>query len=96
MLATGATDGTARIWESSTGREITTLHPKESKADVPGLAVAWHPDSTALAFISRTELALFDIARGQLIKSFMSFTSELIGYPEGTLVTPETSHRGTW
>jgi WD40 repeat protein/serine/threonine protein kinase len=68
-LATGSFDGTVRLWEVASGRELRML-----SADSGAIcSVAFRPDGKILAAGSRTgTVMLWDTATGDLVRSLMA------------------------
>src|SRR5262249_3271664 len=66
VLASASTDGTIKIWEIPTGKELRTLTANSEWVE----SVAFHPDGQMLASGSwdRT-VKLWDVATGQLVGS---------------------------
>ncbi|WP_326599592.1 WD40 repeat domain-containing protein [Streptomyces sp. NBC_01803] len=66
-LATASRDGTARIFEASSGRPLRVLRSGDAMVE----GVAWSPDSTRLATASRDEVVrIWDVASGEVLASF--------------------------
>src|SRR5437868_5821067 len=61
-LASGADDGTVRLWESATGRERACCRGSEGTVH----CLAFAPDGQALAAGDDTALRLWDAATGKL------------------------------
>jgi len=51
LVATASLDGTAKVWDAATGKELLMLHPTGASADTPGklYTVAFRPDGKQLA-----------------------------------------------
>jgi WD40 repeat protein/DNA-binding SARP family transcriptional activator len=61
-LASMGVDGTAKVWDASTGQELLTLPGEPGDS---GLVVAFSPDGKLLATFSTTKVVVWDAASGQ-------------------------------
>lgn len=64
FIATGGDDGTVRIWEARSGDQRVVL--QEHQQGVTGLA--WSPDDQRMVSTSSTEVILWDITRGMMLR----------------------------
>jgi len=73
-IATGATDGTAQIWDAQTGHPLLVYHSQipPAKPDDWTQSVSWSPDSKQLltCFVSTLTAQIFDVASGNMQASF--------------------------
>ena len=60
LLATGSQDGTARLWEAATGKELHTFIAKDDRAMVS--ALAFSPDGRSLVTAGAKMLHVWDVA----------------------------------
>lgn len=75
-LATGHTDGTAKIWDATTGKLLSELRGHTEAVT----ALAFSPDATALLTASLDKTArLWDLRSGSEVRRFMGQTDSLIG-----------------
>jgi len=71
-LATGGWDGTAKIWDVVSGKELKTL----GRHEMAVTAVAFSPDGKRLAIASDdTTVTVWDVATGRLLRMFDDHTS---------------------
>jgi WD40 repeat protein len=64
LLATASDDGTAKVWDSSTGQEVLTLSGHEHRVN----NIAWRPDGKLLVTASADATAkVWDVATGRLV-----------------------------
>jgi WD40 repeat protein len=84
-LATASDDGTAKIWDASSGQELFTLSTEATRGH-HGLALS--PDGTRLATASGVGTAkVWDVATGKVLLSLHGHTdwvSSVIFSPDGT------------
>jgi WD40 repeat protein len=72
LLATASSDGTAKVWEATNGRELRTLRSHASVVH----SVAWSPDGELLATGSGDEtVKVWQAASGRELLSVKDFTS---------------------
>ncbi len=89
LLAVGSADGSTTIWNTASGKPVSTLQSK-----TPNSALAFGPNSRYLATAGIDTLSVFDVKSGQQIGSFftkgkidtLSFT------PDGRYVTGVVGH----
>jgi WD40 repeat protein len=62
LLASASRDGTARLWDVSTGRERATLRAGDEIAR----SVVFNPDATMLAVSYHTQARIWDVPNAQL------------------------------
>ena len=73
-LATGSGDGTAKIWDAASGRELLTLRGHTS-----AVSVCFSPDGKRLATASEDKTAkIWDAASGQEMLTLRGHTSSVI------------------
>jgi WD40 repeat protein len=73
-LASGSVDGTIKIWDAASGKEIQTLHQDGNRVVI---AVAFSSDSQLLASGSQDgKVSLWDQAGGKLIHSWQGHAEE--------------------
>jgi WD40 repeat protein/serine/threonine protein kinase len=83
QLVTGVTDGTARVWDATSGREILCLHGHRNEVR----AVAFAPDGKWLVTGSDDETArMWDVASGRELRVLQSQNS---GPVWAVAVTPD-------
>ena len=94
QAASAAWDGTARVWDVTTGRQITVLqHDREtSEAEIVS-SVAWRPTGRQLVTVTRADtITLWDANTGKRLRVFTAPTGEWTGdsravfNPAGTLL----------
>jgi WD40 repeat protein len=85
LLATGAEDGSARIWEADTGKELHIL--RDEAIEVP--CVAFSPDGKTLASGHLTHgIRLWDVETGAAGQLFLGHTDHVMALAY--------SHAGQW
>ena len=92
LLATGSWDGTAKLWEVSSGKEVRTLtHHKMAV-----VSVAFSPDGRLLAVGSDdTTVTLWDVATGRLLHTLDGHGSYVLSVafsPDGRLLASSEAH----
>lgn len=98
LVATVGSDKTVRLWESSTGRELRVLSGHAESID----EVAFSPDGRRLASASNHEVKVWDVATGNVVRTFaarfsvsaLSFSADGLSLAAGH-VTPPQSEYGT-
>ena len=92
LLATGGSDGTARIWDVATGAEIRTLLAHEG--DVT--AVAFNPDATMLATASEDKtVKLWDTVSGEVrgtMHVYKRESKDIYNVIRDWEIAPDTEH----
>jgi FOG: WD40 repeat len=85
-LATGSSDGTARLWDITSGKQIATLRGHESKV----ISVAFSPDGRTLATGSNDNTArLWEVASGKeiaLLRGHATILTSVAFSPDGRLL----------
>jgi WD40 repeat protein len=64
-LASGSQDQTVRIWDARAGEPVRTYHDQSVGGHRGIEGLAWSPDGTRLAWLSRGKVHLWEIATGQ-------------------------------
>ncbi|HJT57162.1 MAG TPA: pentapeptide repeat-containing protein, partial [Ktedonobacteraceae bacterium] len=62
-FASGADDGSIRIWNASSGEPVRVFH----KRDRSIWDISFHPDGTSIAAAGGHELAIYNLASGELV-----------------------------
>jgi WD40 repeat protein len=81
FLATSSNDGTARVWDAASGKELFQI-----KGYLIGLGLAFSPDSRWLALNQGREATLYEVATGNLLRSFsghQDFVTSVAFSPDG-------------
>jgi WD40 repeat protein len=95
FLASGSRDGTIKIWNPDTGKNLTTLATEESRREAVD-AVAFSPDGNILAAGSRRIVGLWDTQnwsrQGILSLSGANAIESLIFLPTGRLLVTKSDH----
>jgi RNA polymerase sigma factor (sigma-70 family) len=87
-LASAWDDGTVRIWEIPTGKELLKL-------DVEALGLAFSPDGKKLAIIGGRELGLWDPGTGEEIQKFEGEHGTLVAFSrDGKMLASTEKGRG--
>ncbi len=74
-LATGSRDGTAKVWDAASGRELLTLRGHAG----PVLSVAWSPDGQRLATGNEDGMArVWDATGGRELLALMGDTAPVL------------------
>jgi WD40 repeat protein/transcriptional regulator with XRE-family HTH domain len=74
-IVTGSSDGTARVWEAATGRELSRVHCRR----IEGNTVAFHPDGNYAAVgCSDGTIRVWDIFTGKELISIKGPTNPLV------------------
>ncbi|HUT92742.1 MAG TPA: alpha/beta hydrolase fold domain-containing protein [Thermoguttaceae bacterium] len=92
LLVTGSWDGTARLWDVASGKEVRTLaHHKMAV-----ISVAFSPDGRLLAVGSDdTTVTLWEVATGRLVRTLDEHSSYVLSVtfsPDGRLLASSTAH----
>ncbi|MCP4870498.1 MAG: WD40 repeat domain-containing protein [Proteobacteria bacterium] len=87
LLATGAWDGTVRLWEAGSG-ELLHVLPDSMTEDIEG--IAFSPDGTAVAAVSRNSNGgVWDVATGERkfeLRLHEDSCESVVWSPDGTLL----------
>lgn len=86
LIATGHSDGTARLWDATSGKAVATLRGHTA----PVTSIAFSPDARHLLTGSIDKTArLWDLATGRELSRFLGHTDGVIGVafaPDGASV----------
>ena len=95
IFASGAGDGTIRLWDVATGKHITTL--EDSDKGYPVRSIAFSPDGTVLASQSDDHrVRLWDVStRGNIATFKLPYVYSLFFTPDGTLLAASAALDGT-
>ena len=91
-LASGSSDGTAKLWDVASQEEIATLYPHGSQVT----SVDFSPDGTTLAGTAWGDIVLWDVASGEVIATISGDhygLRSVVFSPDGT--TLAAARRGT-
>ncbi|MBI3724084.1 serine/threonine protein kinase [bacterium] len=81
-LATWSLDGSARIWDGTSGRELLVLRSETDPQD-DVLAIAWSGDSKRLATTGK-DVRIWDAATGRLLRALKGVVATSIAWsPDG-------------
>jgi WD40 repeat protein len=91
ILGTGSQDGTARLWEAASGRQLRSAAPRQDYVE----SVAFHPGGTLLAYsVRRGAIWLWDTAENSERQIAPAATSNISFSPDGrwlAFATPPAS-----
>ncbi len=91
-LASGSSDGTAKLWDVASQEEIATLYPHGYQVS----SVDFSPDGTILAGTAGSDIMLWDVASGEVIATISGDhygLRSVVFSPDGT--TLAAARRGT-
>jgi WD40 repeat protein/serine/threonine protein kinase len=85
-LATMGDEGTIRIWDTGSGREVTTISTGRGLAQ-PGVGVCWSPDGRRLASVAvEGFLRIWDAETGRQTTQIAQKTRAVAWSPDGTRI----------
>ena len=91
-LASASEDGTAKVWDSGSGRQLLTVSPHGSAWAVTG--VAWSPDGSMLALASQDGTAsIWQLETGKRLSTLLGQGIQSVEWsPNGKQLVTEGNH----